>query len=216
MSTYDISNFETGDIILFNGYYGMSKIIETFTGNRWSHVGMVIKDPDFLFREHDETKNEPIKGIFLYEADGIYLNDIDSGQKLFGVQLIDLQQKINVYQGNVSYRKLYWHKKSSEIHNILETVYNTTYHKPYDWYILDLIEPKIYKKYWFVDQLLEKQGRRTDSFFCSSFIAYIYTQLGLLDKKTNWSLIYPQFFADTIALNDAHLGDIVEIKKLKI
>lgn len=200
-------DYSTGDIILFDGDYIVSRIIDRVIHSQWSHVGIVIKDPTFLFN------SEKKEGVFLYESDGKELEDIDSGSKLFGVQMVDLEKKINSYSGTVAHRKLTWNKSPEYIETVLHTVYNTTYHKEYDWNIIDLIDPLIYKKFWIIDKIFHVDHRQTNRFFCSSFVAYIYTQLGLLPKTTEWSLIYPQFFATVDDLQDGgKLGNIDIIK----
>lgn len=203
----DISSFSTGDIILFSGNEMRSKTVEYFTNSIWSHVGIVIKNPDFLIN----TKKK--EGIFLLESDGIELEDIDSGGKMFGVQIVDLQEVIKTYNGMLAYRKLHWNVSNEYIHDILKVVYNTAYHKNYDWNIIDLLDPIIYKKFWILDKILCIDHRRTNAFFCSALAAYVYTQLDLLKATTEWSLIYPSFFAEIKKLeNNAFLSEIVIIK----
>lgn len=206
MST-DINDFSTGDIILFNGLYPASKIIDVVTQGKWSHVGMVVKDPNFLFNVDHK------KGIFLYESDGKEFIDVDSGSKLFGVQLVDLKEKIDKYEGTIAYRKLLWNKPIEYFDDVLKVIYNTTYHKSYDWNVFDLLDPIIYKKFWILDKILHINHRKTDAFFCSSFVSYIYTQLGLLPQKTDWSLIYPDFFATINELEDGGKLDTLMIIK---
>lgn len=186
----------TGDIVLFNGNYYASNVVDYVTGSKWSHVGMILRDPPFLFN------NKNPSGLFLYESDGTELTDIDSGNRVFGVQLVDLKKKIQTYNGTIGIRRLHCNKSEEEMNNILKIAYNTTYHKSYDWNIIDMIDPIIYKKYWIVDKIFHMDHRRTDSFFCSAFVAYLYTQLGFLKNTTDWSLIYPQFFADVSQLED--------------
>jgi len=203
----DISTLSTGDIILFSGNELRSKTIEYVTNSKWSHVGIVIKNTDFLINTDKKD------GIFLLESDGVELEDIDSGGKVFGVQIVDLNDVIKTYDGILAYRKLKWKATNEYIHDILKVVYNTVYHKSYDWNIIDLLDPIIYKKFWILDKILFMDHRRTNAFFCSALAAYVYTQLGLLPPKTEWSLIYPQFFSEIKALeNDAELGEIVVIK----
>ena len=43
----NIDELETGDMILFNGNYMLSKVIEYFTNSIYSHIGVIIKDPCF-------------------------------------------------------------------------------------------------------------------------------------------------------------------------
>lgn len=204
---FNLDKCETGDVVLFEGDYYVSKIIEYATHSKWSHVGIVVKDPKFLFNK------ESIKGTFLYESDGIELDDIDTGGKMCGVQIVDLQKKINNYKGTVGIRKLHWNKSSKDVDDILQVVYNTTYHKSYDWNIIDLLDPLIYSKHWILDKLLRIDHRRTSAFFCSAFAAYVYTQLGLFKKTTEWSLILPKYFADVVNLENGYkLGELTIIK----
>ena len=207
MTLPDINTFSTGDIILFDGDYASSRIIDDVIHSKWSHVGMVVKDPNFLF--NCDKKN----GIYLYESDGKDMIDVDSNSKLFGIQLVDLNEKILKYSGNIAYRKLNWNKSHEYIDNIMKIVYNTTYHKSYDWNPIDLLDPLIYQKYWILDEIFRIDPRQDNRFFCSSFVSYIYTQLGLLPKSTNWSLIYPQYFSTVFELSDGGcLGEIQMIK----
>lgn len=203
----DIDNFQTGDIILFSGTYFVSDVMEIVIHDKWSHIGIVIKNPDFLF--NTQIKN----GIYMYESDGVELEDVDTNEKLFGVQLVDLKEKINKYKGTVCYRKLNWNKQSEEIHQVLKVIYNTAFHKAYDWNVIDLLCPLVYKKMGFLSRILFGDVRRTDKFFCSALVAYIYTQLGLMKKDTKWDTIYPKFFATIKELeNGASLGDIIVLK----
>ena len=41
-----IDELETGDIILFSGNYFLSYIVEYFTNSIYSHVGVVLKNPN--------------------------------------------------------------------------------------------------------------------------------------------------------------------------
>jgi hypothetical protein len=200
-------NFNTGDLILFSGRSTMSSIVEYVTQGTWSHVGMVVKDPDYLIN----TKSK--KGCFLYESGEGETVDIDTGSTLFGIQLIDLSQYIAKYDGIVGYRKLTWNKTESDVDAAMRIIYNTTYHKKYDWNPYDLVDPAIHNRYWMIDKILGINTRRTDKFFCSALIAYVYTQLGLLKPNTEWSLIYPKFFGAIRTLEDGGcLGDIEILK----
>jgi hypothetical protein len=228
---YYSDTFSTGDIILFNGNGFISDVIERVTHSEWSHVGMVVKDPDYLIQ------TPPTKGLFLFESDIPASTDpcidIDtgrvcsqanscvsgrpgtstSGERLRGVSLVHLKERIEQYDGGVAYRKLNWDKTESEINNMFKIVYNTTYHKKYDVNPLDLIDPLVHHKYWIIDKLCGSDPRQVNKFFCSSLLAYTYTQLGLLKSNTEWSEIYPKYFAEDITLeNGASLGNITILK----
>lgn len=197
-------DLKTGDIILFSGKCALSSLIEYMTDGQWSHVGIVIKNPTYLI-------NKPYQeGLFLYESGEAEMTDIDTGHKLFGVQMVDLRKYVESYSGTVAYRQLLWDKNPHELDNMMRIIYNTTYHKPYDWNPIDLLSTILYHKYW----VSLKDNRRVDKFFCSSFVGYIYTQLGLLKPDTEWSQLYPKFFGDIIDLeNGGKLGDVKVLVK---
>ena len=44
----NINDLETGDIILFSGNYYISRFIEFITNSKFSHIGVIIKNPNFL------------------------------------------------------------------------------------------------------------------------------------------------------------------------
>lgn len=206
-----LETFSTGDIILFNGNGFISDIIEYVTHSDWSHVGMVVKDPDYLIQ------TPPTKGLFLFESDIPTSTDpcidIDTGKRLRGVSLVHLEERLEQYDGGVAYRKLNWDKTDTEINNMFKIVYNTTYHKKYDINPLDLIDPIVHHKYWIIDKLCGSDPRQVNKFFCSSLLAYTYTQFGLLKSNTEWSEIYPKYFAENINLEDgASLGNITILK----
>ena len=51
----NISDLQTGDMILFNGNYFLSRIIEYITGSIYSHTAIIIKNPNFLGEQYQGT-----------------------------------------------------------------------------------------------------------------------------------------------------------------
>jgi hypothetical protein len=195
---------ETGDIILFQGNSIISEIIKISTNSVWTHIGIIIKNPTFI-------KNCK-KGIYLYVADGAYEIDKPSNKKLIGVQLVNLIDKLNNYDGTFYYRKLETQKNKKKMMNIFNIVYNTEFHKFYDWL------PKDWIATFLAMHNLEKisdiisNPRHLDKMFCSSLVAYTYTQWKLLNKNTEWSFTTPEFFAEITTLNnDSFLQPIKQI-----
>jgi hypothetical protein len=60
------------------------------------------------------------------------------------------------------------------------------YNKPYDIVPLDWVEALIQK---------DIHPQKTDRFWCSALVAYIYTMCGILDKDTDWSIGRPSEFS---------------------
>jgi len=194
----------TGDLILFQGKSIISEFIKLSTNSVWTHIGIIIKDPTFI-------KNCK-KGIYLYVADGAYEIDKPSNNKLIGVQLVDLEDKLKNYEGTFYYRKLETAQNKKEMMKIFKVVYNTEYHKFYDWL------PQNWLATFLAIHNLENisdiisNPRHLDKMFCSSLVAYTYTQWNFLKKDTEWSFTTPQFFADVNNLeNNSFLEPIKKI-----
>ncbi len=207
-----MNDFNTGDIILFSGNGIVSKAIKNVTKSKWTHVGMVIKDPDFL------VKTPPKQGIFLIESDMPCYDkpcvDIETGKHMFGVNIVDLEERVKFYDGEVCYRKLITDISHEHIKEDFRIVYNTTYHKHYDWNPIDLIDPAIHHRFWTLDLIFGIDRRRVNKFFCSALVAYTYTQMGLMKSTTEWSMVYPRYFADnSIFENNSELGALVQLKE---
>ena len=91
--------------------------------------------------------------------------------------------------------------------NNLEDIHNVVYDKVYDIKISDWIEA-IERK--------DKKPQKTDRFWCSALVGYIYTKCGVLTPSTDWSLLRPSDFTTKYNnnlnfLNNACLGDEVQI-----
>ena len=202
-----LNNLETGDLILFQGKHSIvSSIIELYTNSRWTHVGIVLKNPTFI--------DEKLKGLYLLESGEEDLKDSEDNVYKYGVQIVDLKEKLDTYDGIVVSRKLKCNKKDFEIK--LKIIHNTVHNKPYDLNVFDFIMTKLgitkCDQGSFKYKLLNWIGynpRKLDKMYCSSLVAYVYTELGLLDKDTRWTDIFPYYFSSenpNLRLNRASLG----------
>jgi len=207
----------TGDIILF-GYNNsiISNLVQIATSSVWTHVGIVIKNPDFLINSEGI-----IDGLFLLNSDGQYEKDIETNEPKFGVQLVDLRKKIENYDGLIVARHLL---KINETHTIIEnkkrnemftTAYQSIFGKSYDYIPLNLLITIFHSRgYEFADNWIN--NRHTDYLFCSAMVTYIYTITGIMDKHTKWSLYTPDFFSQNcdefLTLNNYVLSPLLTIK----
>ena len=69
---------------------------------------------------------------------------------------------------------------------VLKSINDVVHNKPYD----------IIPKDW-LNALLRKDNnpQKTDRFWCSALIGYIYTKVGILHESTDWSILRPSDFA---------------------
>ena len=174
---------DTGDILLFQGstYNGsipiriINWVIEKFTNSKYSHTAIVIRDPKF--------SPEPLQGLYILESTGLEdVKDVEDNQIKFGVQLRNLDEVINNYNGNIYYRKLHcqrdqtFYKKLRNAHSVL---HNRPYDDGFD-YIKALFN-------WHIGKIQKQK-----TFFCSALVSYVYVCWDFLPSDTPWSIVTPK------------------------
>ena len=182
MSQFDL---KTGDILLFDyeagGIFGLfTRLIQYFTKSKFSHVAMVLKDPSFI--------HPSLKGYYIWESSWEGKPDPQDGKIKLGVQITPFdeiyehykEKKSSIYVRRVNCNpELFNDSKLKEIHDV---VYNKPYDiVPKDW--LEAIERK------------DSDPQKTDRFWCSALVGYIYTKAGLIDEKTDWSVLRASDFS---------------------
>ena len=180
MSEY---NLKTGDLLLFDceNYSGsgfISYFIKKFTQSNISHIAMVLKDPDFI--------DPSLKGYYLWESGYEGTPDPQDDRVKFGVQITPFHEKYNRYKkdGFIYVRRIHCNPLFFSNKNLKE-VHKVVHDKRYDVNIIDWIEGMEKK---------DNDPQKTDRFWCSALIGYIYTQCGLLDPETDWSILSPSDF----------------------
>ena len=178
---------KTGDILLCDdleyGSWGIfSWFIKFMTKSDFSHVGMIVVDPDFT--------DIPLKGTFVWTSGISNVPDPEDKTKKFGVQFIPFDHFIQTYVGKIYLRRIEF-SNSQEYHTIfnldrLKQIHQVVYDKPYDIIITDWIEAYCKK---------DPHPQKTSRFFCSALIGYIYTKLNIFDDRLDWSILYPNYFS---------------------
>ena len=181
------STLKTGDILLcdnlqYSSWGLFSWFIKFVTKSDFSHVGMIVVDPEFT--------NVPLKGTYVWTSGISDTPDPDDNTKKFGVQFIPYEHFIATYGGKIYVRRI--DCKSTEEYNkifnneMLTEIHKVVYDKPYDIVVTDWIEAYCKK---------DCHPQKTSRFFCSAFIGYVYTKLGLFDEGLDWSILYPSYFS---------------------
>ena len=180
----DLNELNTGDLILFsNSDTLFSKIIQYFTKSSYSHIGMVVRDPNFTSKK--------LEGLFLWESGLETFYDAEDNQIKLGVQISDLSKVIE--NSNKNQTKLYVRKLINPPNfEKLKDIHDVVHNKPYDLVPKDWIEALERK---------DDTPQKTDRFWCSALVGYIYTQLGLLSENTDWSILRPSDFSSSYDLN---------------
>ena len=182
MSEY---NLKTGDLLLLDyegsGIFGwFTWLIKFFTKSDYSHIVMVLKDPDFL--------DKKLNGYYVWESSYNGTKDPQDGKVKIGVQITPLDEILNHYKkegGKIWIRRCNY-KENPFTNEKLKAIHDVVYDKPYDILPQDWIEA-LFRK--------DNKPQKTDRFWCSALIGYIYSQCNLISSKTDWSLLRPVDFS---------------------
>ena len=188
---YDVSidklnTLKTGDIIMCHSSIQDSitdKIIEDATYSPWEHCGIVIRDPWW-------TKQE-MKGLYILQSgwgpNGYpdILNNNVSGVTLN--KLSDfLCNRIKIYV--ISLSKTTWNENEK---NRFSKAFTNVHGKPYDnnichWLIVGI--SSILKCECCSRKVIKREDQQL---WCSALVAYMYTQMGWLNKTDDWTCETP-------------------------
>ena len=183
------SNLRTGDVIIFSssysGIYGLlDYVLKYFTNSSYTHVGFIVKEHKLGYKKLDPNCT------YLWESGYEGTPDPTDNKVKYGVQLTKLENVLqNFKNGNIYVRKLNCsNEECARIFNFktMEPIQHTVYGKPYDYNIFDWLLA--------IDRF-DTKPQKTDRFWCSAFVAYIYTKCGILSKNTDWSIIRPSDFS---------------------
>ena len=108
-------------------------------------------------------------------------------KKKIGVQITPFVELYEKYKKTGS--KIYI-RKIGDNNNItdekLKQIHDVVYDKPYDINVFDWILAFFRRDVF---------PQKTDRFWCSALVGYIFTMIGVLKKDTDWSIMYPSDFA---------------------
>jgi hypothetical protein len=163
----------TGSIILFSGKGLVSAAIKTITQCHWSHVGMVIKLPEYDF-------------ICVWESTTLSnVDDLSTGKKVEGVQLTPLSQRIAAYEGDIAVRLLEGISDSDiNLHSLMQ-LRKTLTERPYEQDEIELL----------CSAAQCNVRPNLTSIFCSELVAEAYQHMGLLGTEKYSNEYIPKDFS---------------------
>ena len=201
-NTTKYSKFKTGDLLLFNnnkptGFFGLfTKLIQYGTHSDYSHVAMILKDPTFI--------SPVLKGTFVWESSWEGKPDPQDGKIKLGVQITPLHEILDEYKNNIVIHRSIDIDDNNKYftEENLKKVHDVVYDKPYDIIPTDWIGALFHR---------DTKPQKTDRFWCSALVGYIYTKCGILDADTDWSILRPSDFSvdgENLRLSkDVHLSN---------
>jgi hypothetical protein len=177
-----LDNCDTGDILLYNSRTIVGRIIEYCTYSKFSHVVMILKNPIHI--------DPSLTGLYIIESGKENIPDVISGKKILGVQIIPLEKALeyfdNAYVFNLYYRKLNC-ERNTEFNNKVTNVIKKVEGSPYDLNVIDWVKARF--------DIEIGDCHKTNTFWCSALVSYLYVKMGLLDPDLSWSLIPPKKFS---------------------
>lgn len=186
---------KTGDLVLFSGKGPISAGIKLFTRSAWSHVGLVVRLPQF-------------DSVLLWESTTLNdLVDLDSGVLRQGVQLVSLSARLARYDGPVSIRRLQDVTLGAQDWEALSSLRREVAGRPYELSNLELVRSAY-------DGFGGLNREDLSSLFCSELLAEAYQRMGLLDEAVPSSEYTPKDFAAKggLRLLRGHLGPEIEVR----
>ena len=200
---------KTGDLILFGGKRNynnwlsyLSSFVKYTTSSFVTHVGIILKDPTFL--------NKALKGTYVWESGWEGTPDLQDGKIKLGVQITPLDEIIkssNELNISLLVRPINYSGVTPFNDTKLKEIHNVVYDKPYDIIPKDWIEALLRK---------DSEPQKTDRFWCSALVGYIYTQVGILKEDTDWSILRPSDFSLESEFLNIHKGFSFEECETKI
>lgn len=178
-----MDDLQTGDLLFFTGHKKgwlkcFSYMIEYATHSNFSHVAMVLRDPTYI--------DPNLKGIYLWESGWEGKPDPQDGKIKLGVQLTPLNEIIeNFKEAKIISRKIICDKTHFTPENIMK-IHEVVHNKPYDIVPKDWVEA-LFRK--------DKKPQKTNRFWCSALVGYIYVKCGIIDPNTDWSIMRPNDFS---------------------
>ncbi len=177
----------TGDLLLFSGRGRDSSVVNAWSGRRWTHVGMVVRDSD-------------TGQLYIYHSDACpHRRNASDGKYKSGVQLNDLRLYLETYPGSAFHRPLYGETyTSASIVPLIRAFHGI-----------------VFNQNW-VELLRCTQGRgggifgskeeRVDALFCSQFVAHLYYHMGIIGDDVPFNEYHPASFAGELDVDwsDGH------------
>ena len=157
----------TGDLVLLSSRGVLDWLIRFFTRSVFTHVGMVLVDPPF---------GVPA-GTYLWESGFQPVPDPQDGLLKLGVRLTPIAS-VDVSRSRVYVRACLRAVTDAD----LEAIHRDVYMRPYDLCARDWV---------LAVARVDAAPRKTDRFWCSAFVAYVLSRLGVVPEAADWSVARP-------------------------
>ena len=171
---------ETGDIVLFSSKGFISGAIRLMTRSCWSHVGMVVRMPEW------DT-------IMIWEATNTLRGkDFFAKAPKKGVQLVRLSERIHDAIHNqgakVAVRHLHDIDRDDAMRETLKKLRHALKNKDYETNLLELFNSAF-------DGVIAENEEDLSSIFCSELVAEAWQEIGILSEEKSSNEYVPKDFS---------------------
>ena len=187
---FDLTSLETGDIILFRGNSWISYFLQWFGRSHYSHVGMIIKNPSFM----DSSLPD---GIYLLESGWNPIPDSEDHKLKMGVQLHLFSDILTQCTSHSVYVRRLRCERTASFYSRLDMIHKAIHNRPYDLNLIDWLRALYHLDIY--QTLSPSSAATTKAFWCSSLIAYILEELGLINPVC-WTEVVPRDFSESSRL----------------
>lgn len=184
-------NMNTGDLLIFHGTSWYSYLIEWFGGSRISHVGVYLHHPERI----DGLLTGPLalkSPTDQYVMHSAYGRSAETGEYIFGVHIEPFEDVVAVYgKSNVWVRKIHA-KRDEDFYTRLVDAHTCLHAKPYDLTLVDWLQAEIRLKYSdHFRPIMDRWVHRTDRFWCSAMVTYLFVRLNWVFPNVDWTFVTP-------------------------
>ena len=175
---------ETGDLLLFHGEGWISTLLEYIGHSKYSHVGMIVRNPKFLNPSLED-------GLYVLDSSWGCGPDSEDHQLKFGVQLHKLSDILALYPTHTIYSRHVTAVRDDAFYEKFKAIHEVIHNKPYNLSLYDWIHAKENLDHPYSVSILWKH---TERFWCSALASYVYYKLGWA-SDLNWDLVAPREFS---------------------
>jgi hypothetical protein len=178
----NVSDLKHGDLVLVNNkstgiFNAFLNMIRWGTHSDYTHVAIIIDNPTFA--------EKSLKGTYVWQSTYEGIPDPQDDKIKLGVQLTGVDDFVDHYKNATCFVRRFSDVALFTDDNLKEA-HDVAYDKPYDLYPKDWIEALVQK---------DSQPQKIDRFWCSAFVGFVLTKIGILHSDSDWSIMRPCDFA---------------------
>ena len=202
----NVPEFDTGDIVLFTGSSIIDRAFSYCASYKYKHIGIVLRDPIYI--------SPNLKGTYFWESTFDLAPDSMDGLPKFGVMIHTLDHVLEIHKqaGDECFLRKLQHTSNTTGNCLLEfgyeenilDIFKTTQDIPYNTDVTEWILAQEASKSPSVETFLASHPCNfndkveINSMWCSEFVGYALSKMGVLVSDTQWCNLTPKSFGPDV------------------